>query len=107
MQDDPDHMSKGNTMEDNKLKRSGPHSIYLEDRKKLTVTDVTDIENFNEEAILINLSGGSLAVKGQGLHIQRLDLDEGKVIITGFVNSAVYTEKKDRQDKGFLKKILK
>jgi hypothetical protein len=29
------------------------------------------------------------------------------VFISGAIGSAVYTEKKDKQEKGFLKKILK
>lgn len=94
-------------MEDNKLKKTGSHTVHLEDRKRLTVTEISDVENFNEESILLNLSSGGMLVKGQGLHIQKLDLDEGKVIITGFINSAVYTEKKDKNNQGFLRKILK
>lgn len=94
-------------MEENRTKRVNAQNIYMEDREKITVTGVTDVEHFNEEAILLFIQGGGLLIKGQKLHIQKLDLEEGKAIISGFVNSAAYTEKKDRQDKSFWKRILK
>ena len=75
--------------------------------EKLTVTQVVDIENFNEDGVLLILKNGGLVIKGQNLHMQKLDLEEGIAVVTGFVNAALYTEKKDKQEKGFLKKILK
>ena len=83
------------------------HIVNIDNRERVSVTEVTDVESFNEEIILLNLKNGSLIIRGENLHIQKLDLDEGRVLITGSIGSAVYTEKKDRQDKGFLKKILK
>lgn len=52
-------------------------------------------------------SKGGIIVKGLNLHIQKLDLEEGKVIINGTINGVAYTEKDDRKDKGLLGKILK
>lgn len=82
------------------------HILNIEGREKMTVTEVTDVKSFNEEAVLISLKKGGLMVKGQRLHIQKLDLAEGKVVIDGFVYSMVYTDKKDKDDKSLLKKIF-
>ncbi|MDD2189751.1 MAG: YabP/YqfC family sporulation protein [Eubacteriales bacterium] len=83
------------------------HVVNIDNRERVSVTEVIDIESFNEEIILLILKNGGLVIKGEDLHIQKLDLEEGKVLISGAIGSAVYTEKKDRQEKGFLKKILK
>lgn len=83
------------------------HVVNIDNRERISVTEVTDIESFNEEIIYLTLRNGGLIIRGEDLHIQKLDLDEGRVLITGAIGSAVYTEKKDRQEKGFLKKILK
>ncbi|HHU18082.1 MAG: sporulation protein YabP [Anaerovoracaceae bacterium] len=83
------------------------HVVNIDNREKISITGVTDIESFNEEVILLILKNGGLIIKGEGLHVQKLDLDEGVVFISGAIGSAVYTEKKDKQEKGFLKKILK
>ncbi len=83
------------------------HVVNIDNRERITVTEVTDVESFNEDTILLNLKNGGLVIRGENLHIQKLDLEEGKVLISGVIGSAVYTEKRDRQEKGFLKKILK
>lgn len=83
------------------------HIVNIDNRERVTVTDVADVESFNEEIVFLTLKNGGLIIRGEDLHIQKLDLDEGKVLISGAIGSAVYTERKDRQEKGFLKKILK
>ena len=83
------------------------HVVNIDNRERVSVTEVTDVESFNEEIILLSLKNGGLIIKGENLHIQKLDLEEDRVLITGSISSAVYTAKKDRQEKGFLKKILK
>lgn len=83
------------------------HAVMIDNRERVSVTEVTDIESFNEEIIFLVLKNGGLVIRGEDLHIQKLDLEEGRVLITGEIASAVYTERKDRQERGFLKKILK
>lgn len=83
------------------------HIVNIDNRERVTVTDVADVESFNEEIVFLTLRNGGLVIRGEDLHIQKLDLEEGKVMISGAIGSAVYTERKDRQEKGFLKKILK
>ena len=49
------------------------HSISMENRTKLSVTGVEDVESFDENAIIMNTSQGDLIVRGTGLHIGRID----------------------------------
>ncbi|NLY71691.1 MAG: sporulation protein YabP [Clostridiales bacterium] len=83
------------------------HNLYIEDRKLITITEVTEVDNFDEETILLTVQGSNLLLKGQNLHIQKLDLEEGKAVISGTLNSVNYSEKKDKSEGGFLKKMLK
>ena len=84
------------------------HILTVEGRERITVTAVTDVDNFNEESILIKLTSGRLVIKGQKLHVQSLDLGEGKVVITGDIQSAIYTEKKKKKSKeSFWKKLFR
>ena len=94
-------------MEDSRAKKAGMHSIHIENRANTVVTGVLDVDAFTEETISLTIDKGALILKGHGLHINRLDLEEGKVIISGFVHSAVYTEKKEKQAKSFLGRLLK
>lgn len=83
------------------------HVVNIDNRERISVTEVADIESFNEEIIFLTLKNGGLVIRGEDLHIQKLDLEEGRVLILGAIGSAVYTEKRDKQEKGFLKRILK
>lgn len=83
------------------------HSLLIEDRKSITITDVVDVESFDEENILMTLVGGGLIIRGENLQIQKLDVEEGKAAITGTVVSTTYTAKKEKQEGSLLKRILK
>lgn len=83
------------------------HFLNIERREKITVTSVADVDSFNEETILLTLEQGGLVIKGQKLHVQMLNLNEGKVVITGDIRSAVYTEKRNKSEDSLLKKIFK
>jgi sporulation protein YabP len=83
------------------------HNLTIEDRKQITITEVADVDRFDEETILLSLKTGGLQLKGQGLHIQKLDLQEGKAVISGSLNSASYIERRDKSEGGILGKMLK
>ena len=59
------------------------HSISMENRTKLNVTGVEDVESFDENAIIMNTSQGDLIVRGTGLHIGRISLDVGQLSVEG------------------------
>ena len=83
------------------------HVMHIDGRERATITEVADVESFNDETVLVSLKAGGLVIKGHKLQIQKLDIADGKVIITGDIISATYTEKRDKKDKGLLRKILK
>ena len=67
-----------------------PHRLSLDNRAKLTLTGVEDVERFDEEEIVLSTSAGALIIKGQELHIEKLSLDGGEIHVTGRVDSLVY-----------------
>lgn len=56
-----------------------PHSIAWKDRKKGAVAGVTDVVSFDENCVVLETEQGMLTVKGKGLHIGRLSLEQGEV----------------------------
>lgn len=93
-------------MEDNKSKPLVNHSIYVENRERAVISEVRDVKSFDEETVLLDLQQGGIIIKGKDLQVQSLDLDTGAISITGTIDSAVYTEKKDKQGKWF-ERLLK
>ena len=73
--------------------------LMLENRKKLTINGVIEVINFNENQIFLNTDVGTMIVKGQELKMNKLDVQNGDVIITGKVDSFVYTSDKVKAKK--------
>ena len=67
-----------------------PHLLTLENRSVLTLTGVEDVSGFDEQTISIRTSDSNLIVKGSSLHISKLSLDTGDVVIDGQINSLQY-----------------
>lgn len=84
-------------------------NIILEDRAKLSLSGVEQVENFNETVITLETIRGGLTIKGEGLNISSLNLDEGKVMIDGLISGMSYSNKDGSPGKngGFLGKMFK
>ena len=67
-----------------------PHILTLDNRKLLTLSGVEDVSGFDEQTINVKLSDATLVVKGAGLHISKLSLDSGDVVIDGLITSLQY-----------------
>ena len=72
--------------------REMPHNIILEERGKLSVSGVVDVQSFDEEQVLLETVRGMLMVRGQGLHIERLQLEAGELLVQGEVSLLEYDD---------------
>ena len=75
-------------MPENTMKK--PHILTLDNRKLLTLSGVEDVSGFDEQTINVKLSDATLVVKGTGLHITKLSLESGDVVIDGLITSLQY-----------------
>ncbi len=75
-------------MPENMVKK--PHLLTLDNRRLLTLSGVEDVSGFDEQTINVRLSEMSLVVKGTGLHISKLNLESGDVVIDGSISSLQY-----------------
>ena len=71
--------------------RKSPHTLLLDQRKKLTLMGVSDVLRFDEEEICLDTDLGTLTVSGNSLHINRLNVDNGEMIIEGEIDGCVYS----------------
>lgn len=67
-----------------------PHILTLDNRSLLTLSGVEDVPGFDEQTITVKLSDCTLVIKGAALHISRLSLDSGDVVIDGKIGSMQY-----------------
>lgn len=72
------------------------HYIHIDNKQEITVSDVVSVEAFDEETILANLAEEGLIICGHNLHIETLDLEEGKLEARGEIETVSYTKKKNK-----------
>ena len=83
------------------------HHISIDNREKITVTQVADVDAFDEAVLWANLKEGSLEISGEKLHIEKLDLEEGILIVTGQIQALQYTDKKSKAVRPLLARLRK
>lgn len=69
-----------------------PHGIIVEERRRMSVTGVEDVESFDDTEITMHTAQGLLVLKGSGLQIDRLSTDTGEVNIQGLITELSYME---------------
>ena len=68
------------------------HHLILEGRASLSVSGVEEVESFDENAIVMRTAQGTLVVRGEELHIEKLSLDGGDLRVEGMVDSLTYED---------------
>lgn len=71
-----------------------PHRVSLNERKELTVTGVTEVVSFDEEAVILKTSLGTLNVHGRQLQLKTLSTNGGQVEVSGNVAALIYQQSK-------------
>ena len=77
-------------MNNEEKKSMGAHNLILEERGSLTVTGVEDIDSFDDQTVVIYTGLGELTVRGNQLHIERIDLQAGELELQGQVDALTY-----------------
>ena len=89
--------------EENMPRMEGAHHVILEGREQLSVSEV---ESFDENTIIMTTVKGTLVVRGEDLHIEKLSLDGGDLRVEGVVDSLSY-EDDSRERGGFFARLLR
>lgn len=69
-----------------------PHQLMLEDRERLTISGVSDVDSFDETTIVVYTDMGELTIKGDNLHISRLNVETGDLKVEGTIGALTYAE---------------
>ena len=80
-----------------------PHKLTLSQRKNLTMTGVTEVISFDENAVVLCTELGRMTVHGRELQLRQLALDGGQVAVDGNVSAIVYEE--NRQTGGWFRRL--
>lgn len=84
-----------------------PHCLTLDNRKKLLVSGVSEIDSYDDKSVIVYTEMGQLTVKGENLNIKKLNLEVGELEIVGKIFSLNYVDKSNDLRGGFFSKIFK
>ena len=91
--------------EEKKLVRK-QHNIIMENRRALTISGVMDIDSFDEETVILFTEEGELTIKGQNLHINKIDVNTGDLLMEGEVEALYYSDNPSKKG-SFLQKLFR
>lgn len=81
------------------------HNIIMENREKITMSGIKKVENFDEQVIVLLTECGELTIKGENLHISKMDVDTGDFKVDGKIIGLIYNE--TTKGNSVLKRLLK
>jgi sporulation protein YabP len=83
-------------------------NLTLENRKKLTLSGVIEVISFDEQKIDLTTNLGNLSIKGEELKMNKLDVQNGDVIIVGNIFYMVYNGKVSKKsNESIISKLFK
>ena len=85
---------------------NGEINLVMENRNRLTVSGVSDVDSFDEQTVVIFTQMGELTVRGSDLHIINLSVDSGELSLEGTVNSLTYSDEQPGKG-GFFSRVFR
>lgn len=70
------------------------HTLQIDRRRHTVITGVTDVCSFHETEVVLKLDNCLMILSGQELHVAKLLLEEGKLLVDGHVDSITYESPK-------------
>lgn len=83
------------------------HKVVLENRERLTLSAVEDVESFDDERVVVITDMGTLTVSGGNFRISRLNVDDGQLVIEGEIDGLEYSDTVTSDKGGFFGRLFK
>ena len=81
------------------------HNIFTQNRGKIEVTGVADVDSFDDETVILLTQMGELTIKGQNLRVTRFTVETGDLCVEGTLHALAYSGEKSKG--GFFSKVFK
>ncbi|BCV23499.1 MAG TPA: sporulation protein YabP [Firmicutes bacterium] len=84
------------------------HRVLMLNRERLEISGVRHVDSFDDKSIVLETNLGVLHLRGEGLHIKQLSLEQEKLEVEGEITSLEYSESRaEKRGKGILARLLK
>ncbi len=68
------------------------HRITIALRDRTEIEGITEVESFDEAAVVLLTDCGELTLEGEGLHVGVLDISKGNVVVEGHITGLYYAD---------------
>jgi sporulation protein YabP len=94
--------------DEKKITKSRIQNLMLENRERLNVSGVIDVDSFNDETVVVDTELGMLVIRGEDLHISKLNLDSSELCVEGEISSCEYSDRDNGRSRGgFIARLFK
>lgn len=84
------------------------HQLSLRGRQHLELQGILSVESFDEDQMILHTDAGVLVVRGEGMQILALNVEEGTMGVAGTVHSLEYAQESPaRRARGFLGRLVR
>jgi len=101
-------MENRGRLSDDKSGEEREHTIIMKNREHVKINGVLGVKSFDEREIILDTEMGTLALRGEGLQVDEISLDDGNFTCWGKVTGMQYQAggKPGRAEGGFLSRLL-
>lgn len=82
-------------------------NISVENRENIRITGVIDVNGFDETYIDLTTELGDIMLRGTGLKIGKLSLEQHELLVSGYFYSCSYEDQKNEPRTGILRRIFR
>ena len=82
------------------------HNIILENRKKLVLSGITEVESFEDDSVELKTTKGALTIKGEFLKMESYISSVGDLTVNGNIYALVYLNDSEKKT-GFFSRLFK
>ena len=82
------------------------HSFFMEERNRITISGVRDVDSFDEETLILFTDLGEITVKGEKIKVSRFSAETGDFAATGTFHSLSYADRLPKNS-GFFARVFK
>ena len=81
------------------------HNLIMENRSSISMSGVEKVINFDDNIIILNTQLGEMTIKGEKLHISKMDVDTGDLSVKGKIYGLIYNETSNKNS--VIKRLFK
>jgi sporulation protein YabP len=83
------------------------HKITMLDRSWVEITGVNDVISVDVNEAILDTQVGNLNIKGNHLHVKRLNLEKGELDMEGIIDNVMYTKSATDKKDSLMSRIFR